>query len=76
MHENLEQMRVRHPELYDAFNMFRNGEWVKCIDKMLSNDGVHFIAVGINHTLGPDSIQIQLKRRGIQVHHVRESSRS
>jgi len=32
---------------------------------MLKEPGAHFIQVGLLHTLGPESIQIQLERRGI-----------
>jgi len=74
--QNLEQMRTHYPDLYMALNVVRNGEWVERIEKMLSEGGVHFIDVGINHTLGPDSIQVQLKRHEIQIRRIPESGRS
>jgi hypothetical protein len=70
---NLELMRIRYPDLYVALNVVRNGEWVQRIEKMLNEGGIHFIDVGINHTLGPDSIQVQLERRGTHVNRVVES---
>ena len=73
--QNLEQMRTRYHDLYVALNVVRNSEWVERIEKMVNEGGIHFIDVGINHTLGSDSIQVQLKQHGIQVRRVLESGR-
>ena len=37
------------------------------IDKMLAAGGVYFINVGINHMIGPDSIQNLLAKHGLRV---------
>lgn len=43
----------------------RNIAWAERIDEMLDGSGVSLIAVGAMHLVGPDSLQRQLKRRGI-----------
>lgn len=63
----LDVMRATYPSLYRYLNVERNAEWVDRIEDMLDRGGVHFIDVGLNHTLGPDSIQAQAERRGLSV---------
>ena len=63
----VDDMRAKYPDLYAVLNAQRNSEWVLRIKQLLSGEGTYFILVGINHTLGPDSIQRQLKRNGIAV---------
>lgn len=60
-------MKQRYPDLYRALLIERNAAWVRRIDGFLSTGGQYFVVVGINHTLGPDSIQQQLRQRGVQV---------
>jgi uncharacterized protein YbaP (TraB family) len=36
------------------------------IEKIFEGSGVAFIAVGAGHLIGPDSLQAQLKKRGIE----------
>ncbi len=44
----------------------RNQNWAARIEKILEGSGVAFIAVGAGHLIGPDSLQVQLKKRGIE----------
>jgi uncharacterized protein len=69
-------MRRRYPDLYRALLVERNASWCKRIDKFLSQSGTYFIVVGMNHMLGPDSIEGQLRQEGIAVRAVqtREAS--
>ena len=60
-----EHMRTQYPDLYVVLESNRNSRWAKRIDQMLDEGGVHFIGVGVEHTLGPDSIQAVAMREGI-----------
>ena len=50
----------------DALLLNRNENWAGQIEEMLKGSGVHFIAVGGGHLVGPDSVQERLKLRGIE----------
>lgn len=50
---------------YETLVLNRNKDWAQQIDDMLDRSGVHFIAVGGGHLVGPDSVQQQLKARGV-----------
>jgi uncharacterized protein YbaP (TraB family) len=50
----------------DALLGDRNENWAIQIEEMLARDGVDFIAVGAAHLVGPDSVQMKLKQRGIE----------
>lgn len=65
--QKLDAMRAGYPSLYRYLNVDRNAEWVDRIEDMIDRGGVYFIDVGLNHTLGPDSIQVQGERRGLSV---------
>jgi len=58
----------RYPELYKYLNGDRDVEWARRIIKMLAAGGTHFIVVGINHTVGPRSIQNELRKVEIATH--------
>ena len=62
---NIDRMRIDYPALYQVEHVERNIRWAAWIDKMLSAGGTHFICIGNNHTLGPDSILVQLQKRSI-----------
>ena len=61
----IERMRLKQPALYQAEHVQRNKWWAAQISKLLSNGGVYFVLVGLNHTLGPNSILKNLKDLGI-----------
>jgi uncharacterized protein YbaP (TraB family) len=58
-------MQRESPAVYDALLRKRNANWVVKIEEMLKGSGTAFIAVGAAHLAGPDSVQAQLKARGI-----------
>jgi uncharacterized protein len=62
----IERMRAKQPALYRVEHVKRNEGWAVRISQMLSDGGVHFVLVGLNHVLGPDSIQKQLLKRGLK----------
>ena len=59
---NLNRMRTRMPDLYEAIQVQRNIWWAKKIDELLATNGTYFIGMGLLHVLGPDSIPRQLQR--------------
>jgi uncharacterized protein len=65
--EGVKDMMRQYPDLYRAFLIERNANWVRRIGEFLSAGGQYFIVVGVNHTLGPDSIERQLQQHGIAV---------
>ncbi|MFZ1990835.1 MAG: TraB/GumN family protein [Alphaproteobacteria bacterium] len=60
----------RYPELYTTLNANRDKDWARRIDGFLAAGGTTFILVGINHTIGPDSIQVELRKAGIKARRV------
>jgi uncharacterized protein YbaP (TraB family) len=59
------EQKQKTPALYAAMHFERNKWWAESIDRMLDEGGTRFVLVGLNHVLGPDSIQISAERRGI-----------
>lgn len=60
------EMKTEAPELYAALLTRRNVAWAAQVQKMLAGKGTHFVAVGAGHLAGPDSVQVQLAKRGIK----------
>lgn len=60
------EMRADYPEVYETLVVRRNRAWAKAIAEKLKGSGVSFIAVGAGHTVGPDSVQAELARLGIE----------
>jgi uncharacterized protein YbaP (TraB family) len=60
------EMKADAPQLYEVLLTRRNIAWADQIKTMLAGKGTHFIAVGAGHLAGPDSVQVQLARRGIK----------
>jgi uncharacterized protein len=56
-----------HRDVYDAILTDRNARWAERIEAMLGEPGNVFIAVGAGHLAGPDSVQVMLEARGIEV---------
>jgi uncharacterized protein YbaP (TraB family) len=50
----------------DAMLKDRNENWAGQIETMLKGAGVHFVAVGAAHIVGPDNLIERLKLRGIE----------
>jgi uncharacterized protein len=60
-------LKKESPSLYQKFVVQRNIAWSQKIAEILKRSGVQQIAVGAAHLTGPDSLQVQLARRGIKV---------
>lgn len=58
---------ARHaPALYQRLLVQRNQAWATKIAAMLQRPGTVFIAVGAAHLAGPDSVQAQLRKLGVE----------
>ncbi|WP_350015702.1 TraB/GumN family protein [Rhodanobacter sp. IGA1.0] len=60
-----EDLRQTEPKLHQLLLVQRNGIWARKIAAMLQQPGTVFIAVGAAHLAGPDSVQAQLLKLGI-----------
>ncbi|KQX98891.1 polysaccharide biosynthesis protein GumN [Rhodanobacter sp. Root480] len=61
-----EDMRQTAPELYQRLLVQRNEAWATKIATLLQQPGTVFIAVGAAHLAGPDSVQVQLQKLGVE----------
>lgn len=59
-------LRQQEPQLYQRLLVQRNEAWAGKINAMLQQPGTRFIAVGAAHLAGPDSVQAQLHKVGIE----------
>jgi hypothetical protein len=62
-----EDLRKDSPELYERMLVRRNQAWAKSIAERMRAPGITFVAVGAGHLAGPDSLQKQLEKLGIDV---------
>jgi uncharacterized protein YbaP (TraB family) len=60
-----EDLRQTEPKLYHRLLVQRNQSWAAKITAMLQQPGTIFIAVGAAHLAGPDSVQAQLHKLGV-----------
>ena len=60
------EMKEQAPELYQTLIVDRNVRWSEQVEQILRGSGVHQVAVGAGHLVGPDSLQVQLAKRGIK----------
>lgn len=63
-------IRENEPELYDVLLVNRNRKWARQIERLLKQRDTTFVAVGAGHLAGPDSIQVQLAKLGIETERV------
>lgn len=61
-----EDMRRHYPALYEVLLVGRNRDWAKQIETLLKGHSIIFVAVGAGHLAGPDSVQAQLAKLGIE----------
>jgi uncharacterized protein YbaP (TraB family) len=63
----IDSMRRKFPLLYEIEHVRRNIGWARRIESLLSQGGTYFVAIGLQHTLGPDSVQNKLKELGLRL---------
>lgn len=59
------EMRRDYPAIYDLLITQRNVAWAERIRTLMQGSGTHFVAVGAGHLVGPDSVQVQLRKSGL-----------
>ncbi len=64
------KMRKTSPAIYQRLIAQRNRRWGTKLADIMRTPGTYFVAVGAAHLAGPDSVQKQLRSRGIQVRRV------
>lgn len=62
----VDEMREKEPKLYARLIVERNRAWAQQIRTLLAGKGTAFVAVGVGHLVGPDSVQVQLAKLGIR----------
>lgn len=60
-------MKDKYPELYRILLVDRNQAFATRIKQLLAGEGTYFVAVGAAHLAGPDSVQADLTRMGVNV---------
>jgi uncharacterized protein YbaP (TraB family) len=60
------------PVLYKRLLTDRNAHWAQWIDQRLKQPGTVFVAVGAGHLAGKQSVQRQLRKRGIKARRIWE----
>jgi hypothetical protein len=64
--EFVEETRRDYPKMYQIVVVERNEDWADQLQDKLKGSGVSFVAVGAGHLVGPDSVQAQLAKAGVQ----------
>ena len=62
----LNQMRLNSPQTYNVMFTQRNSNWAGWIAQRLQQPGTVFVAVGVGHLAGPDSVQAKLAELNIR----------
>jgi uncharacterized protein YbaP (TraB family) len=61
---------IAYPDAHREVNASRNTRWVLRIRTMLADADTEFVAVGVGHLVGPDSLLNQLLAGGLDVERV------
>ncbi len=65
------EIKVKTPSLYRRLLVDRNRRYAERIKALLEGKEDQFVAVGIGHLVGADSIQAFLKRKGVKLRRIR-----
>ena len=63
----VDELKAEEPQVYRRLIVERNVAWATQIRKLLAGKGTIFVAVGVGHLVGPDSVQAQLQKAGVRV---------
>jgi hypothetical protein len=58
---------MANPPMYEVLIKKRNATWLEPLEDLLNQKGVHFVAVGTGHLVGPDSLVKLLEEKGYRV---------
>lgn len=65
-HEAIDELKRDYPALYEVAVSRRNRAWADQLKTKLAGSGVSFVAVGGAHLVGPDSVIVELQKRGLK----------
>ena len=60
-------MKARAPEVYNALLRDRNRKWAPQLTRFMEDSGTGFVAVGVSHLLGKDSLLAELREQGYTI---------
>lgn len=63
----LDTLRDSSRNLYEVLIVNRNASWTRQIEELLAGEGTYFIAVGVGHLVGDESVVDMLRRNGFEV---------
>lgn len=66
----VETLETEYPQLYDVLFTQRNADWVDQLEAELAGSGTDFVAVGVGHLVGENSVIEMLRERGWTVERV------
>jgi uncharacterized protein YbaP (TraB family) len=66
----IDEMQSDYPDVYKLLLVDRNRDWAAQLKAKLAGSGVSFVAVGAGHLTGPDSLQAQLAKLGVEAERV------
>ena len=64
--EAIDELKRDYPALYEVAVTRRNRAWADQLKTKLAGSGVSFVAVGGAHLVGPDSVIVELEKRGLK----------
>lgn len=62
----VEEMKTKSPSIYQKLIVERNAKFAERIAELQKKPGVRLVALGAAHLVGPDSVQVQLAKKGIK----------
>ena len=65
--EAIDELKRDYPAVYEVAVTRRNRAWADQLKAKLAGSGVSFVAVGGAHLVGPDSVLVELEKRGLKV---------
>ncbi|WP_421737359.1 TraB/GumN family protein [Caulobacter sp.] len=68
--EFVTEMKAEYADVYEVLLTDRNIDWAQKLKAKLDGSGVSFVAVGAGHLVGPDSVQVQLAKLGVNAERV------
>lgn len=64
--EAIDELKRDYPAVYEIAVSRRNRAWADQLKTKLAGSGVSFVAVGGAHLVGPDSVIVELRKRGLK----------
>jgi uncharacterized protein YbaP (TraB family) len=65
--ENVEELKLKYPEMYKTLLTDRNNNWLPIIESYFNTKPVEFVLTGTLHYYGSDGIIVKLREKGYKV---------